>query len=349
MEKKSNKAQINRNKLRESLKNEFLVPIICSLSTPNGNKNFAVLKDFSKLMIKHFQNDIPLFNTSNSMSTNEKIFSDFRDGSFFKKIFLPKIVLFKNVFLYNVYFDGTNIHQNKSIINCYLTILNDKLIKMNKKFIYNISFISKEILKEVTMKKYLNYLVSRFKNELSKIELNGKSCFGFLFSVIGDNQEVYNILNLKVSFSKSIFRCRVCDCNTLDTKENMIKNYNNYHLRNNENYFEEIKLRKRGILYRKFYNPDSVSDFFMFDYVDYLWSFPLDIQHIEFEGEVQRELILFSFFFIEIDKSLEFKLMIQFLKSFMKTEGIVNFFTNINQLNGKVLKIFLQYKQKKLF
>jgi hypothetical protein len=99
-------------------------------------------------------------------------------------------------------------------------ILNDKLIKINKKFIYNISFITKEILKEVTMRKYLNYLVKRFKNELSNVELNGKSCFGFLFS---DNMEIYNILNLIVSFSKTLFRCRVCDCNTLDTNENMIK------------------------------------------------------------------------------------------------------------------------------
>jgi len=149
--------------------------------------------------------------------------------------------------------------------------MNDKLTKLNKKIIYNVSFIKPSNLKSITMEKYLMFLIQKFKNECSIIEINNKICKTYLFSVIGDNVEIYNILNLKVSFALSIFRCRCCDVNTQQTNEYIMNNYSNYHLKNNEDYYQDVKLRNLSPILKKFFNPSSVSACFLFDYVDYLW------------------------------------------------------------------------------
>jgi hypothetical protein len=272
-------SQKKRNILREKLKSKYLIPKEENLPSLDGKKlkiNFSTLENYGDVFKKHFsENEIPFLTLENSVTENFTL-KDFRDGSFFKEVFLPKIFENGDTFLYQIYFDGTKIF-NKNTINCYLTILNDKLVKMNKKIIYNISFIKPSHLKSITMEKYLMFIIKKLKDECSKIEIKklkdecSKICFGYLFSIIGDNAEIYNILNLKVSFALSIFRCRCCDINTQETNENIMKNYNYYKLINNEEYFKEVKLRNLSPILRKFYNPSSVSACFLFDYVDYLW------------------------------------------------------------------------------
>ncbi len=46
---------------------------------------------------------------------------------------------------------------------------------------------------------------------------------GFLFSVLGDNKEIYDILNLSISFGTSRFPCRICDIDTKKQKKIKLK------------------------------------------------------------------------------------------------------------------------------
>jgi hypothetical protein len=132
------------------------------------------LKNYGDLFIKHFQNKEIKFlikSNSSSLNSNNNLFKDFRDGKFYKDYFLEKINNLPNSFLYQLYFDSTNLNKNKekSIMNGYLCIMNDLLSNINIKFIYNISFITKINLKEIGIERYLEYIIKRFKNECEKI------------------------------------------------------------------------------------------------------------------------------------------------------------------------------------
>jgi hypothetical protein len=341
---KKTQQQISQQKrflLREKLKNNYLIPKIGYLFSSEGKKKkFSTLLNYGNIFIKHFtENPIPMLNKNNCYGTNNGIFKDYRDGFFFQKSFLP-LILNKNeeIFLYQLYFDGTKVFNNNSI-NCYLTVLNDKLTNFNKKIIYNLSFIKPSNLKLITMPNYLNFIVNKLKKECSKIQIKQKIYCGYLFSYVGDNAEIYSMLNLKISFSNSIFRCRCCDTNTQQSNEDTKKDFYKFKLKNNTIYKKEVILRNSSKYLQKIYNPSAVSNCFLFNYVHYLWSFPLDVQHNEFEGEIQRELILFCFFYNQtqlIETSNEFKLMILFLTNYIKTTNIIYFFENISRLNSKV-------------
>jgi len=184
--------------------------------------NFACISNLNTLFTSHFQKNIPFLNLENSTVINENGFTDFRDGLHFKTNFLPKIQKYGNIILNLIYFDGTNISKTggSECYNCYLTFLNDKIITNNKKkYIYNIAFISKKNLNIVGKDEFLDYIITKFKNEVESSNNLPKSyCFG----VIGDNQEIYRILNLKVNFSFTKFICRCCDYDSDVSEEQKI-------------------------------------------------------------------------------------------------------------------------------
>jgi len=156
------KAYEERLIFRNNFNEELLKPVVVSLPSLKRNKNlnFCCLENFQNLFIYHFvKNDISFFNANNfSPNSNSNLIIDFRDGKFFKKFFIKEIKNHDNIILYQIYMDGTKIG-SKEIINLYLTFLNDNIIKKKKKFIYNISSISKEVLKEISLEKFLYYKI----------------------------------------------------------------------------------------------------------------------------------------------------------------------------------------------
>jgi hypothetical protein len=76
-------------------------------------------------------------------------------------------------------------------------------------------------------------------------------------------------------------------------------------------------------------------------------SFPLDIQHIEYEGEVQRTIILFFNVNKELLLSDNYKSMCDYLKTkcVAVAQNIINFVEKIDQLQHKVFK----KKKKQIF
>jgi len=153
---------------------------------------------------------------------------------------------------------------------------------------------------------------------------------------LGNNKEIYSVLNLKISFSKSIFSCRCCDVNTKDTPNNIIKNYDKFIIKNNEDYNEEVQNRRISKFYEKFYNPTEISNIFILKKINYMYTFPLDLQHIEFEGEVQREIILLFLNIPNYLQTFEFYNMMKFLKNTTKINNIEYFFQNLILLKNKV-------------
>jgi hypothetical protein len=77
-------------------------------------------------------------------------------------------------------------------------------------------------------------------------------------------------------------------------------------------------------------------------------SFPLDIQHVEYEGEVQRSIILFFNVNENLLESVNFNDMKNFLKNNLNcitSNNIINFVENIHKLVNKVIK----KKEKEFF
>jgi len=337
-----NRAYEKRLERRQTF-NDFIEPETVKIYSSSEKKyiNFGCLKSFSKLFQYHFlKNKIPLLNKNNCNSPSlETEIEDFRDGNFYKSKF-KNFILNNNVILYQLYMDGTKIgnkKKSKEIVNIYLTFINDNLINLPKKFIYNISFITKDNLKKITLDKYLYFIISKFKLEVENgILLENRKIYCFLYSFIGDNKEIYGILNLKVSFSKTIFSCKCCDVNTKENVENTIKNMDLYTLKNNDFYFYEILERRKGILNEKFFNATSLSNVFLLKKIDYLYTFPLYCQHCEFEGEIQRSIILLFLNISNFELTNEFSQMIFFLKKIIKINNVQNFFKNINLLKNKI-------------
>jgi len=320
-----------------------------SLSYLKNNKIKKVyymgLESFTNLVEYHFNKyNINFLNKENSYCNNLNCFKDFRDGSYFKNnnIFQNHINLNNNLFLYNVYMDGTKIFK-REVINVYLEFVNDFICKnLKKKIIYNLFFIENKFFKLIKFSDFTEVLFLKLK-ELENgfyININNQKTlvYGNLFSMIGDNKEIYKLLNFKINFGTSNFLCRICDHE--NNSEKLIDYYDNYIIRSNESVNEGINLIKKYPDLLPIYSISELSNIFILDNIDIINSFPLEVQHIEFEGEVPRSIILF-FLMVNDIKSLDgYSLMINYIKkNFINNEkNIIHFFNNIHFLKFKIFE-----------
>jgi len=234
----SERAYERRLEFRENFHENLIINKTYTLYRNNIKLNFGSLENYSNLFIYHFtKNNVPFLNLNNCKR--------YQQNGNEKQVYYFKIKKFKNIILYQIFIDGTKIGK-KEIINIYLCIMNDYLVsKMNKKFIYNIASINK---KNLDLNDFILFLCGKLKNEVESgiMFSNKEKVPGFLFSIIGDNAEIYNVLNLKISFAKSTFSCRVCDKNTQESNEDKILNYENYTIKDNDWYNNEVKQRKKS-------------------------------------------------------------------------------------------------------
>jgi hypothetical protein len=333
---------------RLNIRNNFNENLIKKKQFKCGNTNFMSLENYGDLLKYHFlNNNVPFLNNTNYSSKKSGL-NDFRDGSFFKQEFIKQIEKHKQIILYQIYIDGTKIG-SKEIVNVYLTILNDDLVPgFTKKFIYNLAFINK---KNLLLDQFLLFIFSKLKNECEiGVEINGMIVPAFMFSFIGDNAEVYSCLNLKISFSKSTFACRVCDKNTIECSEKKKENYNNFNIKSNKWYNHEVIQRNLSKENEKYYCATAISNIFILKHVDYICSFPLDLQHLEMEGELFRHIILVFINYPDFFQTTQFTSMINYLKKFIQIDNILLFFRNVEMLRNKIYNNVLQlpYKNFKL-
>jgi hypothetical protein len=202
--------------------------------------NFGSINSFSNLFSFHFnENNIPFLNKENSFIESLN-YIDFRSGENFQNIINNEIKKNENqqFIFYNLYMDSTNLSKNKfkkkNIFNTYLNFNNDNLISTKKKCIYNISCVSEKKLSKIGLRNYISWLSKKLMNEVENIYFFNKNinvkCF--LLNILGDNKEIYSILNLKGNFGKGRFNCRVCDhdnFNENETAKNQIMDMETYY------------------------------------------------------------------------------------------------------------------------
>jgi hypothetical protein len=339
------KRQLNRNKEIDLLQSK----IYC-LNSKNRIFKFMMLDNLLNLVTFHFNNnDINFINNSNCFGSEETVVQDFRDSEHFKTNFLNKAKK-NNLILINIYMDSTNFSKNKKkkkdVLCVYLTFVNDTLQKMNKRIIYNLACISCDIIREIGLQTFLKFIFEKIKNELEgkknfKIKENTFAVKIFIFHILGDNLEIYSILNNKVCFGRGSHSCRVCDVNTKNYS-NLIENYEKYIIRDNEIYNHEINQIKINKKNSKFYICNGlVPEVFLLKKIDILGTFPLDLQHVEAEGEIIRSIIIF-FYFYEEDflKSIYLKNLLQYIEKINKIEkqNIVYFLNNLCANTNKILE-----------
>ena len=337
---------LKKRENKRNLTNSLFENETYTFKISNKNINFKCLKNFSKLFNFHFQKyKSPFLNFSNC-DPKSNFFSDFRSGLFYLN-FLEEIVKFSNIILYLLYFDSTKI-KTRNIFTCYLSVLNDQLNEtISKKVIYNISFIDEKNLKIIGLQNYLSFLITKFKEEVEiGMEFQENVIVpGFLFNVLRDNAEIYSILNLKISFGKSRFPCRICDFDCKCSKEEKIHNIETFNKKNNDWYDLSIRLSQIDSHNEKITGvKKEKSKIFLLKHIHYLYSFSLDIQHIEAEGEIQRDIILLFLKFQDYSKKSIFdtnnckKMMIFLRKIRMKTTNVEFFLKNIGHVSNKIFQ-----------
>jgi len=99
---------------------------------------------------------------------------------------------------------------------------------------------------------FLKFIILKFKNEVENgIFMNGKLIKCFLFGIMGDNKEIYQLLMLKTNFGNDRFICRVCD---IDLKNLQNNSPETCEITDNENYKFSIKMVKSNENNSEFYN-----------------------------------------------------------------------------------------------
>jgi len=314
-----------RVNFRENFKENFF-PIKVKID----NYNFMTINNFRFIMEYHFKkNEIPFIDDKNC---NNTICNDFRYGNRFKKIMKKNILFYGNIknFFFNIFMDDTKIH-NKKVKVCYLQFLNDSLIPLKKKFIYTIICIDYNIFKKIKNKFY-EFMIKKIEKEFLFVNDGIK---GNLFSIICDNLECNDILNLKNSFISQDYQCRICD----STISNISTKLNNYNLKSNDYYLKQIQLNNRDKNLSKINKINGVSPFFYLEDFDYISSVIIEIQHTENEGELFRDLVLFFIKFQDLVKDKRIENIKDYLKENYNVEKkkIDKFFEELPDLKKKII------------
>jgi len=160
---------------------------------------------------------------------------------------------------------------------------------------------------------------------------NNKIIKCFLFTIIGDNKEIYSLINYKIGWSNSKYCCRVCFANSKGSNEQIL---DNGFLRTNKIYFEQLDYVEKFCKESNDNYPISaLSKMFMFKHVDIISTLPLDIQHIEYEGLVQKSIKQFLLNYKDFKKDHHYLNLKEFLNNFLDN-NYVNFMENINNNNN---------------
>jgi hypothetical protein len=194
-----------RQNIRESTISNFPKAKIYTISKNQKKYKFMMLDSLYNLVEHHFSTntEIKFINNTNNKNNSNKI-KDFRNSSHFRDNFLNTSEK-TNLILFNLYVDSTNLSRNKKkkkdCLCVYITFLNDVLQKINKKIMYNFASISGEIIKKIGLQTFLKLLFRKIKEiEQKNLKILQNNVKIFLFNVLGDNQEIYSILNYKLSF-----------------------------------------------------------------------------------------------------------------------------------------------------
>jgi len=298
-----------------------------------SNVNISCINNLEILKNYHFENnDIPFINLKNY---KQLINCDFRYGWRFKNIFFSNLNLYGNVnnYFFVLFLDDTIVNDKKVKV-VYLYFMNDLLINLKKKKIYTILTVNTEKFKKIKIEFY-KFLLEKIQNELLSINNNIK---GNLLCIIADNVEAFEILNLKANFKSQNFQCRFC----FQQIKNLQNNLNNYEkLKSNKYYLDQIKLNSIDKNLKKINSINGLTSFITIENFDYVFTVVLEAQHVEFEGEVFRDLVLFFLTFpdLKIDERM------QNLKIFLKKKynldisKIENFLLRIDEFKKKVFNI----------
>jgi hypothetical protein len=306
-------------------------PIISNLE----GKNICLIDDLKKLVDFHFlKYKSPFINTNNSK--NEEC-TDFRFGNKFKRYFISNLEKFGDIgnYFVNIFIDDTKIC-NKKVKVVYMSFLNDIILPLkSKSVVYSICTIDYSIFHEMKNTFY-EFLVNKLINEIELIHLfNNVPIKGNVFTIICDNLESMDILNLKNNFMKE-YKCRICHSNV----DNVIEKLDNIVLKSNSYYIEEFKNICKDKRLSKINKINSISPFIYLENFDYISSVVLELQHCENEGELYRDLVLFFVKFPQLIETETIKSIILFLNTNfnVKKKKITNFFQELDYYKTKVIK-----------
>jgi len=317
-----------RVEFRKAFKENFF-PETISIN----NNNFSVINNIKNLMNFHFKKfNIPFIDNSNSTPPNDNLIDDFRCGERFKTIQNSNVLKYGNIKNYyvSIFMDDTKLGRKIKVV--YLCFINDLLTNKNKKCVYTICCIDVDIYKIIKAEFY-QFLVQKFQNEITTVLNNVK---GNIFSFIADNLEANDILNLKNCFIKKDYCCRCCDA----TINNISSKLNNFNLKSNSYYLDQIKLNSRDKNLSKINKINGVSPFLIIENFEYVSSVVIEIQHTENEGELFRDLVLFFLKFPNlINDNILNKIKIYLHEFFnVNPKKIDDFFNSLDEYKTKIFE-----------